>query len=294
MGGPRPLVGISGWTYRPWRGVFYPEGLVQRRELEYASRRFGSIEINGTFYGLQKPDAFRRWREETPDGFVFAVKGSRYITHTRRLKEAEQPLANFLASGVLALEEKLGPILWQLPPSLRFDAERLDSFLALLPHDTEEAARLAKRHDDRLNGRAWARTGRKRTLRHALEVRHDSFKTKEFIDLLRRRKVALVFADTVEWPYMEDVTADLVYLRLHGSEELYASGYSDEALDRWAARVRAWAAGGEPADADRIDGKAKARRSGRQVHVYFDNDAKVRAPFDAGGLMERLGLEPVR
>lgn len=292
MGGPRPLVGISGWTYKPWRGVFYPEGLVQRRELEYASRQFGSIEINGTFYGLQKPDAFRRWREETPDRFVFAVKGSRYITHTRRLKEAEKPLANFLASGVLALEEKLGPILWQLPPSLRFDAERLDAFLALLPRDTEAAARLAKRHDDRLNGRSWLRPGRKRKLRHALEVRHDSFKTKEFIDLLRRHRVALVFADTVDWPYMEDVTADFIYLRLHGSEELYVSGYSDEALDRWAARIGKWAAGSEPADAERIDGKARTRKSGRQVHVYFDNDAKVRAPVDASGLMERLGLEP--
>ncbi|MEO3433869.1 DUF72 domain-containing protein [Inquilinus sp. CAU 1745] len=292
MGGPRPLVGISGWTYKPWRGVFYPEGLVQRRELEYASRQFRSIEINGTFYGLQKPDAFRRWREETPDGFVFAVKGSRYITHTRRLKEIEKPLANFLASGVLALEEKLGPILWQLPPSLRFDAERLDAFLSLLPSDTEEAARLAKRHDDRLNGRSWMRPGRKRTLRHALEVRHDSFKTKEFIDLLRRHKTALVFTDAVDWPYMEDVTADFIYLRLHGSEELYASGYSKKALDRWADRVGKWAAGGEPADSERIDGKARKRESGRRVHVYFDNDAKVRAPFDASGLMERLGLEP--
>ncbi|HET8728255.1 MAG TPA: DUF72 domain-containing protein [Alphaproteobacteria bacterium] len=287
----RIRIGISGWTYPPWRGVFYPEGLPRRRELEYASRRFGSIEINGTFYGLQKPDAFRRWHAETPDGFVFAVKGSRYITHMKRLEDAEIPLANFFASGLLALGPKLGPLLWQLPPRLRFDEARLDTFLALLPHDTEAAARLARRHDGRLEERAWTVTDLKRPMRHALEVRHDSFRTPRFPELLRRHGVALVFADAVEWPYLEDVTSDLVYLRLHGSEELYASGYSDKALDRWAARVRTWASGREPADAKRVGDEAPPVPDGRDVYVYFDNDAKVRAPFDAAGLMARLGVE---
>lgn len=281
-------IGISGWTYAPWRGVFYPQGLPRRRELEYASRRFRSIEINGTFYRLQRPADFRRWFEETPEDFVFAVKGARYITHMRRMKDAETALANFLASGLLRLEGKLGPILWQLPPRFRFDEARLEEFLALLPRDSVAAARLAARHDARLDGRAWTETDRRRPLRHALEVRHESFRTPRFIDLLRRHGVALVFADAVAWPYMEDVTSDLVYLRLHGSEELYASGYSDAALDRWADRVRRWVAGGEPDDAVRTAGSAPPAPGGREVHVYFDNDAKVRAPFDAMGLARRI------
>lgn len=278
---PQLRIGISGWTYAGWRGVFYPEGLKQSRELEYASRQLDSIEVNGTFYSLQKPDSFARWRDETPDDFVFALKGSRFITHMRKLKEPEAPLANYLASGVLRLREKLGPILWQFPPALRFDADRFAAFLRLLPRDTDAAAALARRHDHRVEGRAWTRAEHVGTLRHAFEVRHPSFMVPEFMDLLRAHGAALVFADAAGlWPYSEDVTADFVYLRLHGAEQLYASGYSDEQLDWWAARIEAWRAGREPGDADRVAEPAP-RSSARDAFVYFDNDAKVHAPFDA-------------
>jgi uncharacterized protein YecE (DUF72 family) len=249
-------IGISGWTYPPWRGVFYPRGLPQSRELEYAASRFRSIEINGTFYGLQRPEAFAAWAERTPDDFVFSVKAPRYITHMLKLRNAEVPLANFLASGLLRLGAKLGPLLWQFPPNFAFYAERLEPFLAMVPHDTEAAAAMARRHDARLTRRAWTRTEAKRPLRHAFEIRHESFRSIEFINLLRRHGVALVCADTVEWPRLMDVTADFIYCRLHGSEELYASGYDDAALDSWAARVVAWACGGEPPEAERVDGPA--------------------------------------
>jgi uncharacterized protein YecE (DUF72 family) len=281
-------IGISGWTYRPWRGVFYPKGLVQKRELAFAAKTFPSIEINGTFYGSQRPDSFARWADETPKGFVFAVKAPRYITHTLRLRDAKTALANFLASGLLRLGPKLGPILWQLPPSFRFDPERIEAFLALLPHDTEAAAAMARRHDDRFDGRAWTRTDRRRRLRHAIEIRHDSFLDPAFIRLLRRYRVALVCADTVDWPRRMDLTADFVYCRLHGSEELYTSGYGYAALDRWADRVAAWAGGREPRDAERVIEKPGPKRARRDVFVYFDNDAKVRAPADAKGLIRRV------
>jgi uncharacterized protein YecE (DUF72 family) len=291
----RIRIGISGWTYPPWRGVFYPEKLAQKRELEYAASRFASIEVNGTFYGLQRPDSFAHWAEQTPDDFVFAIKGSRYISHIRRAKNVEVPLANFLASGLLRLGSKLGPLLWQFPPSFKFDPETFEAFLAMLPHTPADAVKLARRHEPRLDGRVWLRAKGVRRLRHAVEIRHDSFRDPAFIAMLRRHKVALVCADTVEWPRLMDLTTDFVYCRLHGSEELYASGYGDAALDDWARRVAAWAAGGEPEDAERVGKAARERKSGRDVFVYFDNDAKVRAPADARGLAERLGVAvPVR
>ena len=279
-------IGISGWTYAPWRGVFYPKGLSHRRELVYATGQFNTLEINGTFYGMQHPDAFARWADCAPDGFVYAVKGPRFITHMKRLRDVEIPLANFIASGLLRLGPKLGPILWQFPPNFSFDTERMEAFLKILPGDTAVAARYARRHDDRLKARAWLRTDAERPLRHAFEIRHDSFRTPAFIDLLRRYNVALVCADTVEWPRLMDLTSGFVYCRLHGSEQLYASGYSDTSLNEWAARVVAWATGSEPADAERIDRKASARK--RDVFVYFDNDMKVRAPFDARTLAEKV------
>ena len=284
-------IGISGWTYGGWRGSFYPYGLRHSDELGYASRQVDTIEINGTHYSLQRPDSFARWHDETPEGFVFAVKGSRYITHLKQLNDIETPLANFFASGVLRLEEKLGPFLWQFSPRFRFDAARLDHFLALLPRDSEAAAALAEQHDERLAGRAWTRTEGRRGLSHAIEIRHKSFLDPAFVALLRRHQLALVFADSVAWPYAEDLTADFVYLRLHGSEELYASGYSDEALDHWAARIKLWARGLEPNDARLIAPEIKppARRAARDAYVYFDNDAKVRAPADASSLRARLG-----
>jgi uncharacterized protein YecE (DUF72 family) len=284
-------IGISGWTYRGWRGVFYPKGLTHKRELQYAAQHFNAIEINGTHYGLQRPESFGRWRDETPDDFVFAVKGSRYITHMLKLRNVETPLANFLASGVLRLGPKLGPILWQFPARMQFEPERFESFLSLLPRDTRHATALARRHDARLDGRDWLECDVDQPLRHALEIRHDSFRSPDFIKLLRRHRAALVCADTVAWPRLMDVTADFVYCRLHGSEELYVSGYDDATLDKWAERVRHWAAGGEPADAERVLGAAPPRKSGREVFVFFDNDAKVRAPVDAAALAARVGLE---
>ena len=285
----KAYVGISGWTYAGWRGTFYPPGLAHRRELEFASRRFNAIEINGTFYRLQRPENFEHWREQTPGGFRFAVKGSRFITHMKQLREIRAPLANFLASGVLLLEAKLGPILWQFAPRRRLDLERFGAFLELLPRSTADASRLARRHDARVSGRAAYAVERSRPLRHAIEIRHESFLTDEFLALLRRHRCALVFSDAASgWPYSEDVTAGFVYLRLHGAEETYASGYGDDALDRWAARLQAWLAGSEPADAART-GPPPPRRSRRDAYIFFDNDAKVRAPFDALALARRLG-----
>ncbi|MFT0858732.1 DUF72 domain-containing protein [Ancylobacter sp. G4_0304] len=280
-------IGVSGWTYGPWRGNFYPKGLVQKRELAFAASRFTSIEVNGTFYGLQRPESFTRWAQATPDDFVFAVKGSRFITHTKRLRDAEGALANFLASGVLCLGPKLGPLLWQLPPTLRFDAGLIRDFLALLPKDTEAAARLARRHDERLDSRAATSTDAKRPLRHALEIRHDSFRTPAFIDLLRAQNVALVCADTVSWPRLMDLTDDFIYCRLHGSSELYRSRYGDDDLDRWAARAAAWAAGRPMKDGDFAAPDMPAMRP-RDVFMFFDNTDKLHAPDDARRLMKRL------
>ena len=289
----RALIGISGWRYPPWRGKFYPPGLAHRRELEFASKAVRSIELNGSFYSLQRPSSYEGWYRETPDDFVFAVKGGRFITHNKKLRDCGPPLANFFASGVLALEEKLGPILWQLPPQLAFDAERLAAFFDLLPRTTGEAATLASKHDDRLRRPPHLDVRVDRPLRHALEVRHPSFVDPRFIALLRSHRIALCVADAAgKWPYLEDVTADFVYVRLHGHEELYVSGYRGAELDRWAARVAAWRDGGAPADAVLAGPKPRARAEPRDVFVYFDNDVKVRAPYDAMNLAARLGQGP--
>jgi len=286
-------IGISGWRYAMWRKSFYPQGLTQARELEFASRKLRSIELNGSFYSLQRPESYVRWREATPPGFVFAVKGSRFITHMKKLRDIDVALANFYASGVLALDEKLGPFLWQLPPVLAFDRARLASFFERLPRDTAQAALLARRHDARLSGRAWVTTGARRKLRHAVEVRHASYADPAFVALLREHEVGLVVAETAgKWPMLEDVTADFVYVRLHGDEELYASGYSPAALDAWAARIRAWLAGGQPAGARCASPEPARASAGRDVYVYFDNDIKVHAPYDALSLAARLGVRP--
>jgi uncharacterized protein YecE (DUF72 family) len=288
-------IGISGWTYRPWRSVFYPEKLPHRKELEYASRQFDTVEINGTFYGLQRPESFRRWYEQTPAGFVFAIKGSRFITHMKKLRDVRVPLANFFVSGPLSLDEKLGPILWQFPPQWPLDLGRLEEFLELLPRDTEDAARLARRHDARLKGRAWMRIDRPRPLRHAIEPRHPTWFSPSCIRLLRAHRIALVFADTAGiFPYAEDVTAPFVYLRLHCEGEIYAGGYDEPSLERWAKRIESWRRGAEPDDARRIDSRPAPAARRRDVYVYFDNDAKVRAPFDALSLARRLGRRPGR
>lgn len=282
-------VGISGWRYPPWRNVFYPRGLAQKRELSFASRAVRSIEINGSFYSLQRPSSYLAWYDETPPDFVFAVKGGRFITHNKKLLDCEGPLANFFASGVLALEDKLGPILWQLPPQLRFLPARLEAFFDLLPRTTFQAAELARKHDARLSHGAYLEPRVDRPLRHAIEVRHESFVDAKLVELLRKANVALCVADTAgKWPYLEDVTADFVYVRLHGAKKLYASGYSAAELAVWAQRIRAFAEGARPANATLVAPTPRAKTP-RDVFVYFDNDVKVRAPFDAQNLAALLG-----
>ena len=288
-------IGISGWTYTPWRGSFYPDDLVQKRELAYASRQLNSIEINGTFYSLQRPSSFQKWYDETPDDFVFTLKAPRFITHMKKLKDVAEPVANFFASGVLALRDKLGPILWQLPPSLGYDADRLESFFDLLPRDTADALKVAKGHDARMKGRAYLETDKtRRPLRHALEIRHETFRQPEFVKLLRKHDVALVVADTAgKWPHMEDQTArDFVYLRLHGAEQLYVSGYDDASLADWAKKIRAWSTG-KSAGSDKLTATPpKSMKKSRDVYAYFDNDVKVRSPYDAMRLSALLDLRP--
>jgi uncharacterized protein YecE (DUF72 family) len=272
----RTYIGISGYDYKPWRGRFYPDDLPARRWLEFASRRLDSVELNGTFYSLKSPAVFERWVRETPDrGFVFAVKGGRFITHNLKLRNAERSLGNFFASGVLALGKKTGPFLWQLPATYRFDAERMDAFMRQLPRSAREAEAVALRHDDRLRRGALVDAAAPVAYRHAFEVRHPSYFHEEFYTILRERKCGFVVADTAgKFPYAEEVTADFVYVRLHGSRELYASGYTDAELDEWARKVTGW----------RDD-----PTGGRDVYVYFDNDIRAHAPFDAMRLAERVG-----
>jgi uncharacterized protein YecE (DUF72 family) len=281
-------IGISGWTYRPWRGTFYPEGLPQKKELAHAASIFRSIEINGTFYSMQRGESFAAWADATPDDFVFAVKGPRYLTHMLKLRNAEAPLGNFFASGPLRLGAKLGPILWQFPPNFRFNPEKLETFFRLLPRDTEQAAACGRHHDHRLKGRAWLRSDHRRRIRHAMEIRHESFRDPAFIELLRKHNVALVCADTVEWPLLMDITADFIYVRLHGSTELYKSAYGRPALRRWAARVKAWSEGGPMTDGHFVHPKQPRRRP-RDVFFYFDNTDKLQAPKDALTLMKLVG-----
>jgi uncharacterized protein YecE (DUF72 family) len=281
-------IGISGWRYAPWRRAFYPAGLPQKSELAFAARQFNSIEINGSFYSLQRVESWQRWYDETPEDFVFAVKGGRFITHMKKLNNIEKPLANFFAQGVLALKHKLGPILWQFPPGFAFDHDRFEQFFELLPRTMKEALALARHRDSRMNGRTYLRAVDDHSLKHAVEIRHESFRTPDFIRLLRKHSIGLVVADTAgKWPFLEDVTSDFVYARLHGDKELYVSGYTSTALGEWAKRVRAWNSGTEIPDGLRVSAASIPKRP-RSVYVYFDNDVKVRAPFDAIELSRRI------
>jgi uncharacterized protein YecE (DUF72 family) len=267
-------VGIGGWRYPSWRGVWYPPGLPQRRELEFAASRLGTVELNGSFYSLQRPESYARWAAATPDDFVFAVKGGRYVTHLRRLRDPAQALANFFASGVLALGPKLGPVLWQLPPQLAFDPGLVGDFLALLPRTTTAVAALSRQHDARFEGRVLTRTDAERPVRHTIEVRHPSFATDTFRALAAEHGVGVVVADTAgRWPLLLEVTSDVVHVRLHGHGELYTGRYDDAALALWADRVRGW-------------------RERADVYVYLDNDAAGHAPFDAERLARLLDLRP--
>ncbi|GAB3068315.1 DUF72 domain-containing protein [Intrasporangium mesophilum] len=269
-------VGTSGWRYPTWRGDFYPRGLPQRLELTYAAERMTSVELNGSFYSLQRPSSYAAWRAAVPPSVDFAVKGGRFITHLKQLRDVETPLANFFASGLLALGEQLGPILWQLPERLRYDPDRIGAFFDLLPRSTTAAAELADHHDDKLDDdHALTTTEFVGPIRHALEPRHLSFDTDEARSLFADHDIALVVADSAgRWPTMRDATSDFRYVRLHGETELYASGYTTESLDRWAAQCTAWA------------------DAGHDVFVYFDNDALGHAPHDAVRLLELLGAAP--
>jgi uncharacterized protein YecE (DUF72 family) len=291
----RIRIGVSGWRYTPWRGNFYPPRLAQARELQYASRQFPSIELNGSFYSLQRPSSYAQWAADTPPGFVFAVKGGRYITHMLRLRNAQTALANFFASGLFELGDKLGPILWQFPPNMAFDAPLFEAFFGQLPRTTTAAAQLAQGRDRRLQGRESLTPPGSHRMRHAVEVRHESFVDPAFICLLRRYRIAWVVADTPRpWPLFEDVTADFIYMRLHGATELYQSRYTSEQLDRWAGCIRAWAGGSQPADARLISPDPPPERATRDVYCYFDNTDKLHAPDNARELMDKLGLMRAR
>jgi len=270
---PELRIGVSGWRYPSWRGDFYPKGLPQRLELTYAADRMTAVEVNGSFYSLQRPSSYAAWAAAVPEDFRFAVKGGRFITHMKKLAGVETALANFFASGVLALGDKLGPVLWQLPERLAFDEQRLESFFALLPRTTSEVAALARRRDDKLaDDRVLTTPVSERPVRHALEPRHPSFETAQAREVLRRNDICMVIADSAgRWPQMPDATSAFRYVRLHGETELYASGYTDDSLDRWAHQCQAW-----------LD-------EGHDVHVYFDNDARGHAPYDAVRLLDRLG-----
>lgn len=286
-------IGISGWAYPEWRrGPFYPAELPQSRELEYASKCVNSIEINATFHKLQTPASFRKWAAATPDSLVFAIKGSKYITHQKKLNDIRIPLANFFASGLLELGHKLGPILWQFPPWYQFDSERIESFLKALPKTSRQAALLASENTIKVAANASISATVNVPLRYAFEPRHPSFFSEEFVGILRKHGASLAFADTGgRWPYAEDLTAGFVYVRLHGSTELYSSGYTDEELGEWARKIRAWRKGHDPRGAKKISKEKHNSGVRRNVFVYFDNDIKAHAPYDAMKLAEMLRMK---
>jgi uncharacterized protein YecE (DUF72 family) len=263
----RLRIGVGGWIYKPWRGVFYPSDLTQKDELRFASRHLSSIEINGTYYGSQKPESFIKWHDETPDDFVFSVKGPRFTTNRRVLAEAGDSVARFFSSGVLELKDKLGPINWQLSPTKRFDPDDFAAFLGLLPRAIEN-----------------------RAIRHVVEVRHESFRDPKCIALAREHNVAICIAGDGEYVGIADVTADFVYVRLMGTTEAEPKGYSDAALDRWLARAKAWSAGESPDDDLPLIGEA-ARREPRDVFLYVISGYKERDPWAAMALIERLGRD---
>jgi uncharacterized protein YecE (DUF72 family) len=257
-------IGIGGWTFAPWRGVFYPDKLTQAKELEYAASKLTSIEINGTYYGSQKPESFRKWAREVPDGFVFSLKGPRFATNRRVLAEAGDSVKRFYDSGVLELGDRLGPVLWQFAPTKKFDEADFGKFLELLPRKLEG-----------------------RTLRHVVEVRHDSFCTPDFIALLRKFEVPVVYAEHGKYPAIADITADFVYARLQTGNDEIKTCYPPKQLDAWAKRFQSWADGGEPDDLPRVD-KTKPKKIPRDVFAYVIHEGKVRAPAGAMELIARV------
>jgi len=272
---PKPVpagrirAGVGGWTYEPWRDNFYPKGLAQSKELQYASRQLTAIEVNGTYYSTFKPPTFAKWRDETPDGFVFSLKANRFATNRRVLAEAGPSIGKFIDSGVTELGAKLGPIVWQFAPTKIFDPDDFGAFLELLPAKVGGVA-----------------------LHHALDVRHPSFMTPEYLALAREHGCATVFTDSDDYPSFADVTGPFVYARLMRTESRNKTGYAPRALDRWADAARTWAAGGEPADVPRLEDAParKAKAVPRDVFMYFISGAKERAPAAAMALIERLGV----
>jgi uncharacterized protein YecE (DUF72 family) len=262
----RFYVGIGGWTFEPWRGVFYPKGLPQAKELTFAAEHLTSIEINGTYYGSQKPASFRKWKSETPDGFVFAVKGPRFAVNRSVLAEAGDSIKRFYDSGVTELGHRLGPALWQFMPTKKFDEADFGKFLELLPRERDGL-----------------------TLRHVVEVRHDSFKTPTFIALLRKFSIPVVYAEHNKYPEIADLTGDFVYARLQKGKDSEPTAYPKKEMDAWAKRVALWAEGGAPDDLSYVDAKAPAKKQPRDVFVYFIHEGKVRAPAAAMAMLERLG-----
>ncbi|RCS24245.1 DUF72 domain-containing protein [Phyllobacterium salinisoli] len=257
--------GIGGWIFEPWRGTFYPEGLAKTKELHYASRQLATIEINGTYYGSQKPATFAKWASDVPEGFVFSLKGNRFVTNRRVLAEAGESIERFVTQGIIELGPHLGPILWQFAPTKKFDAQDFGAFLALLPEKQDGVK-----------------------LRHTVEVRHPSFATPEFVALARKHGVAITYAEHFEYPEIADVTADFVYARLQKGKDEIATAYTADALDRWAERARLWAEGGQPDDLRYADPEQAAPKEPRDVFVYFIHEGKVRAPNAARALMERV------
>jgi len=257
-------IGIGGWTFEPWRGTFYPEKLSQKRELEYAAGKLTSIEVNGTYYGSIKADSFAKWHDETPDGFVFSLKAPRFATNKRVLAEAGGSIEKFVDSGILLLKDKLGPINWQFMGTKKFDPDDFEKFLKLLPHEVDG-----------------------RTIRHAVEVRHDSFATPDFIALLREHKVALITAGDSEFPEIADITAPFVYARIMGTTEEHPKGYAPKALDRWAERAREWAAGKVPGDL-KAASQDQPKPEPHDVFLYVISGFKERNPHAAMELIERV------
>ena len=283
----RVRIGLSGWSYEGWKGEVYPESLRPEDRLRWVAERVDAVEVNTTFYRLTSPAVVRRWVEAVPRSFRFAVKGSRYITHQKRLRDAEQSLANFFASGVLEFGSQLGPLLWQLPAGTSVDVDRLEAFLSWLPSDTDEARRLARRHDDRVDDVAYG-TDTTHRMRHVLEVRDDALLTDAVARRCRDHGVALATSHSSRWPWTEELTAGFAYVRLHGPGDLYASAYDDAQLGWWADRIQRWRAGGQPEDARRLTGLEPPRRDQRDVWVFFDNDNGGQAPRDAARLREMV------
>ena len=262
----RIFIGIGGWTFEPWRGMFYPKGLAHTKELAYASERLTSIEVNGTFYRSQTPATFRKWASEVPPDFVFALKGPRFAVNRRVLKEAGDSIRRFLDSGITELGDRLGPLLWQFAPTKKFDPADFGGFLALLPKEFD-----------------------RRPLRHVIEVRHDSFRTEEFISLLRKFAMPVVFTDHAKYPNIADITGDFVYARLQRGQDTVKTAYTPKQIDAWAGRLKTWAAGRMPDDLPRVDAAHKANAAPRDVFTYVIHEGKVRAPAGAMALIGRLG-----